>query len=106
MEDPIERMKRQAENLLPVPQPMPVPLPNIPVDRPPSSPADAERWAILSQARTIIENALQDAGYRLIGSGFGMRSNSYGEADIGLEYAGHKVEVRAYVPKDEQDSMP
>lgn len=99
MEDPIRRLKQQAEGLPSVPQPFPVNLPDIPIDGQTPDPALDERLAVLSQARRIIERAFQEAGYRLIGSGFGMRDGAYGETDIGLEYAGYKLEVRAYLPK-------
>lgn len=99
MTDSIKKLQREAAGLPPLPRPIPVRLPDLPVVEGGGSAANDERMAILSQSREIIERAFQEAGYRLIGSGFGMRDDAYGETDIGLEYAGHKIEIRAFLPK-------
>lgn len=54
---------------------------------------------VLAKARDVFRWAANEAGFKEIGCGFGVRDGTDGEADIGLEIDGRKVEVRIYLPK-------
>lgn len=53
---------------------------------------------VLVKAREVFRWAADEAGFKEIGCGFGAREGTDGEADIGLEIDGRKVEVRIYLP--------
>lgn len=57
---------------------------------------------VLVKARAVFRWAADEAGFKEVGCGFGVRDETDGEADIGLEIDGRNVEVRIYLPKPER----